>query len=352
MTLVIKTMLEPLGWEMIGDKFPQETRIERKRKRNNPQTGSEETPKQTKFRKYLLESRPQLNTMNAINQRDKENERAKSEKMKKMNPMGFYEGRYSVIGASWHIGIEKILHPKSIVKIVSQGLPKTDPKYCDKMVFMLRKPCKVASSQENLVRQGGLDKVLGENEKVHDVTMFIKVTTVAARWFHATGVKPLIVEYDDFTMNPDKGLDILCKYLGLGDPKLGLPIITEKLSRSKDLGIDPDGSFAEADEIYKLMLKSDFKGVMDFKATNSARANAAFRCFRTKAQTNYNHCKSCHSDKEFMRTLRDHCDKENIDWRKEVCSFECGYDPDRYHDDSYISVEDSIKNNHWIETDA
>ena len=348
MTLILKTMLEPDGYEVLGEKFPQENRFDRKQRRREKKQN--ETAKQFELREYLMNNRPEIYIKEKGERETKIQEQL--EETKKMNPMGFWECKYTVNGAQWHLGIDDICTPKKICKIVSQGLINTDPRFCEKVIFMLRKPAKVASSQEHLGREN-FDKFIGGQRgkggmtKVHDVTMFIKVTQFAAAWFNRTGVKPLIVEYDEFTSNPDKGLREICEYLGAGDPDLGKPIISEKLKRSEDKKIDPDGSFSEADEIYELMLKYDFQGILNYRAKKNARSQQSFPCLRLKCDTNYNHCVDCKKGGEFAYKMREYAEQQNIDHGKEPCVFECGFDPDRYDDDSYLSVKESIENSHW-----
>ena len=117
---------------VIGEKFPQESRIAAGLAKHEEETDSE-----FEARQYI---------------RDLFNPNAQKDFTitKDMNPNGFWECRYSVQGIKWHMDMPKI--DKQICKIVSQGLINSNPNYIGKIIYMLRDPRQVAKSQERLKR--------------------------------------------------------------------------------------------------------------------------------------------------------------------------------------------------------
>jgi hypothetical protein len=74
------------------------------------------------------------------------------------------------------------------------------------------------------------------------------------------------------------------------------------------------------------------------------KLNKNWICFRTNAQTNSTLCKNCMISKKFRESLKEQAEKDNIDWKNEPCSFECGYDVNK---NEYLTIRESIEKNHW-----
>ena len=139
-SLLMDCMRHTFGDDRImGAKFPQEKNLQDKQYENEDDNA--------------FETRMHLSSI--FNKDKIEKAQKDFELIKDMNPNGFWECRYSVAGIKWHIGFKD--NPKTIVKVVSQGLPQTDPRYVDKMIYMLREPHQVAKSQERLRRMPFMD---------------------------------------------------------------------------------------------------------------------------------------------------------------------------------------------------
>lgn len=344
MTLLIIKLLSSAGYEIIGDEFPQRRKMEdidARRRARKPQ----ENDGQFELRRWLQEQQPAKDRPQRAERLSKA-EKA-WEKTVDLNPMGFWECRYTVKGTGWNLGLKEELSGKKIMKIVSQGLTNTPPNFIDKMVYMLRHPRKVATSQEGLKR-GALDSLmeLDKRFRVHDTTMFCQVTQAAARYFVKTGVKPLIVEYDDFLNDPDTGIARLIQYFGEGEAEPAREVVKEKLRRSEAADLT-DGAFAEAEAIYEMMKAGDFSGAMAAKTFETMKKTAAFPCPRIGGNTVFSHCTQCKKDPMFALQLKAYAVSQGIAWEKMPCAFDCGYNPDAPAGE-HISIEKSIKENHWL----
>ena len=164
MTNTVGELLADDGYTIIGEQFPQERRYNNMALDTNEQRDGE-SDHRYKLRMFLTK-RMQTNGRNTRNLERQESQRKKkSEAMthvKKMNPHGFYECRYTVQGCYYHWGIEKIIEGKRIAKIVSQGLVHTDPAFLGekKIIMMTRNPREVAKSQEDLQHSKEIQEIM------------------------------------------------------------------------------------------------------------------------------------------------------------------------------------------------
>jgi hypothetical protein len=343
-SLMMDILREVFGEERIlGKKFPQEERIEEIERQ-----GDEETDEHYAARMYLY---------NRNN--DKEKILKDLEESKDMNPNGFWEMLYSVQGIQYRLGdierLNKLLteEEKSICKIVSQGLANSDPRFIDKMIYMIRHPRQVAKSQERLKRQFPMDQtpVLanGEEVKVHTPEMYINVTNIAASWLVANPKVPvLFINFDDLIENPDQELSRIQEFLGEGDFSKANGIIQPKLKRSLPQNIDSP-FWEDAEAVYDNFVKGDFEGVIEYLKDPSRAIyveNTKLYCTRCEAPKAYNQCKMCRSHEITRNNMRKQSEDKKIDWKKEPCLFEClGLDPNA----NPLTLEESIKNNFWFD---
>lgn len=341
-SLMMDCMREVFGEDRIrGKKFPQESRIEEVFTKKE-----DESEAIFECRKYIYEYQ---------NPDWKE----ELEASKDMNPNGFWEGKYSVNGIRYNFPDSKELKEireekiKSVYKIVSHGLFHSDPIYIDKIIFMIRHPRAVAKSQEKLKRnlkfrtQDGKFIDLGEDIVIHTPEMFNNVTLMASKFLlENPNIPILFVEFENLLEKPEETLSQIQSFLGEGDFNKATKLINPKLRRSYPQEIDND-LWEDAEFIYEKFKQKEFKAIIDYmedetKVTN--RQNRRWLCPRTGIMTVENHCKTCKSDPEFRRSLKDHANSQNVDWTVEPCLFECGFDLDN----EPISIEESIKNNFWL----
>ena len=136
--------------------------------------------------KYLYD------TEDSTKKRAEQKEKIKKRKIKTeiMNPNGFYEdGRFAVLGIQWNRKwreeLDGFLNDKisKCMKIVSQGLLPSDPRFFSKIIYMIRHPREVAKSQENLEGLLGNPDIEGVEQKNHSPKMYISVTAQAALFF-------------------------------------------------------------------------------------------------------------------------------------------------------------------------
>jgi len=330
---------------IVGKKFPQEEHMEQML-----QQGPNESDALYATRMYILSRR-----------KDQDKVQKELEHAKDMNPNGFWEMLYTVKGVRYRFhdldNLEKYKNEKkkSFCKIVSQGLVQSDPQYIDKIIFMVRHPRSVAKSQEKLVRPspiGNLSdiKIDGEDIKIHTPEMFINVTGGVSNWIlRYPNVHIHYVLYDDLLEDPDTVLTGIQEFLGEdGNIQDAAKRIDKKLRRSLPENVDCD-LWEDAEFVYDNFVKGQHKEVVEYLkrpdiATN--RANMKFPCFRSGQQAQHSICDICRGENpSYIKNQRVQAVQKGIDWKKEPCIYECGYNPLS----KALTVEESIKNNFWFD---
>lgn len=267
-----------------------------------------------------------------------------------MNPGGFYECAYSVRGIRYNFTQEaeqaRLLSEPSerrtVVKIVSQGLANSDPRFVDRIIYMMRPPREVAKSQEKLSGQ-----FRDPQHVIHSPEMFIRVTAMAARWLMAHSDIPLLlVDYHDLLTEPIRVFDSLYHFLGEGDFARASGIIDPALYRSKAENV-PNDLWGDADKVYELFRLGRYSEVVSYMSRPEIKTNRAARswpCVRMGQTVTDKQCAACKSNPVVRENFKKWAERMKIDWRKEPCSFECGFDLER----EPVGVEKSIAENFWI----
>jgi len=261
---------------------------------------------------------------------------------KDLNPNGFWECRYTVDGARWHLGID--IPKNSICKVVSQGLINSDPQYVDKIIYMVRPPRSVAKSQEKLRRMRFIKTSEERKLKVHTPEMFLTVTMQAALWIKEHPQIPvLLMQFDNLLADPQPSLQKLQEFLGEGD--FSNSPIEQRLNRSVPRDIDHN-LWDVAEAVYKKLLMKDWDGIIEDCTTSIdqiRKEKITFPCFRTKKRMGYNECLICKSDPNTRANIKKEAENKKIEWRTEPCMFECLHNIDG----ELISISDSLTNNFW-----
>ncbi len=325
-SLMMDSLRLALGDDRIlGSEFPSKNKLHTEKTEN-------ESDELHHIRKYL------------ISKVNVENEKRNISQTKDMNPNGFFECRYSVRGINYHVDMSKKTEDKNMVcKIVSNGLLNSDPKYIDKVIYMLRNPREVAKSQERLSRElpkEDLDK-LG---KVHTPELFIQSSESAAIWFNENkSVSVLVIDYENLLSNPDREFLKVKSFIGEGD--FSNHPVDKSLHRSKPEEMEND-LWEQSNTVFCHIKNNDFDSVFQISkdtSRRSRRVKSRFVCPRSGLATVYNQCKICYSDKPTMHNLRAIADKKKIGWKKEPCVFECGLSFDL----KPKTIDESILNNFW-----
>ncbi|GAF79406.1 unnamed protein product, partial [marine sediment metagenome] len=243
---------------------------------------------------------------------------------------------------------------QSICKIVSQGLFNSDPRYIEKIIFMMRHPRAVAKSQEKLKRvffsdDNGNPVDLSDEFKIQTPLMFINVTTAVSRWLlKYPDIPMLVVHFNDLVQAPEEQFERIREFLGHGDFSKAVERIEPKLNRSKPEDID-NNLWEDAEKVYSLFCAGDYQGVVDYMSDMSREANkesASWYCPRTGMIMSIKQCELCRSRDAVKENFKKTAAAHDIEWWKEPCPYECGLG---VNDGDSISIEESVANNHWLE---
>lgn len=288
---------------------------------------------------------------------DTEKVAERSKKSRSMNPNGFYECRYSVKGIRYNFpdreNLAKYLQETSqhtCVKIVSQGLLNSDPRYISKIVYLVRHPRAVAKSQENLLR------VLETKGKIHSPEMYIDVTIAAARFFLTNpDIPAYFLNYDDLLSDPMTYIKEVCDFLG-EDPTASWEkaknIVDPTLRRSEPEEIDHD-LWEDAESIYSLFNARDFEGIFTYLENPKRKIHqqhTQWTCARTGKVVESNTCKACMLKPDVRQNFKIAARNADINWRAHPCLFECGFDLSKDEED-LKTIAESVANNFWVDTE-
>ncbi len=348
-SLTMNISAEAVGIDrIIGEKFGRIDRLEQSKYQ-----WEDESDEAYAMRQYILAGLP-------------ENSKEAMEHYAKMNPNGFYEhGQFTVRGIRYLpflVDDMKMLDEEDkdnpyIIKLVNSGLAKSDPKYIDWVIYLVRHPWDVAKSQENLIRNmkftlaNGKKVDLFDGIKFNDPDFYIRSTIMFAEWkMNHPEIPVLFVEFDNLISDPETELKRMTDFTGENYMK-GLGIIDPKLGKRHNVERDKrEGIWEDALHIHNLFSAGDFEGILDFakdKTSWFSKNNMGWFCPRTKGGKSYANCHFClhKEDEQFIKSAIEYAEANEIDWRDEPCPFECGFDPEDKHP---YSIEESVKKNHWL----
>jgi len=330
---------------ILGKKFPQEEKLKKIQEKQ-----SKETEDQYNARMYLFSQMS-----------EKRNLEKQINYLKDMNPNGFWESLYTVQGCKYNFldydNLNSLLHEKSksICKIVSQGLIKSDPQYIDKIIMMIRHPRAIAKSQEKLIRPsplGDLSQITidGKEIKIHTPEMFIHVTCLVTQWLIKFNHVPVYnVIYDDLIESPEETLRGVEEFLGeKGNFEDAIKQIDKTLKRSLPENIE-NSLWDEAEFIYDCFINKDYQSIIDFYERNDTatyQKSLSFTCLRSGNQVQDSLCKLCRkNDEKFIENQIKTAGRRDIDWENQPCIYECGYNLGY----KSLTIQESIENNFWKE---
>jgi hypothetical protein len=284
--------------------------------------------------------------------RKKENERLR--KSRDMNPLGFWEQvapPWTVQGIKYEAEHAELLaraeSPSQIIKLVTSGLSTSDPKYVHRVVYLNRHPRAVATSQENL-NSPERDLARKQGKAIHSPAMWIHTTAMAAKWILANPDIPLLLlDSDRMISEPDK---VWCEIAEFEDEPLlarGAEVVDPKLNRSKPKN-EKSPLWQDAEAMWDLSMAGDWAGVADYydNQANATKAESMrFRCDRQNRQASVGMCKACLTNTQAMRALRRNAHNRGVEYRDKPCAYECGAVPGV----PSITIDESIKNNHWLD---
>lgn len=286
------------------------------------------------------------------------------EKTMDMNPNGFWECQYTVAGINYSYGMRTMLkgfleetdENRTCVKIVSQGLLNSDPRYITKILYLLRHPRAVAKSQERLIRGVAFDnKDFSELAKIHTPEMFIKVTQMAALFLKDhPDIEVKILEYDDLIEHPKDNIKSICDFFKI-DFEDRWPLVKDavkpKYRRSYPQEIELD-LWKDAETLYDLMKEKKYEEILEYSKDPQKPMNRSTRkwtCQRSGNTVDEKICKMCKEDRMFREEGKRAAIARKIEWEDKPCLFEVGFDMDAKE---YKTVRESILTNFWIDDDS
>lgn len=341
----------------------------------------DEAEHEYRIRRFLLERR--------LDKR-RDRQKARQKKTKDMNPNGFWEMDFTVAGitpyrrfrqmAVYSQELQDILDEIEagafkVCKVVSQGLLSSNPRMIGKIIYMIRHPRAVAKSQERLSYNLELpDPETGEMKNLSDLVkittpkMFIDVTARAAKFFLDYPEIPVrFYHFEELIKDPAPLLDDMQEFAGCGDYSKALSAIEPKLSRSNHAKVKShlltDAEFvyekfcaaaeiinAGGDQEKANELFTEIREYLSDPHRQFNRDRNQWPCFRHNHMVKEKLCRSCMTDPVVRYNAKQGRDVAPIQnetpWQEEPCLFECGMDLDR---DKYLTIEESIANNFWIE---
>lgn len=282
------------------------------------------------------------------------------EKTMEMNPTGFWETGFTVMGMTWVRGLKDWFDKLEkgehwITKIVGSGIVESDPRYIGKIVYTLRDPRSAAKSHQKLSRGPQVDgQALSDHARMAGMFVntpldFMKHSAWAAQFFKEhPNIPVLLTKYDDLVENPKPTLDRIFQFLtpGVEAKKEAVDIIQPKLRRSKPLPDTEEDEWIEADKMYEAMCIGDWQKVLDIYEAylpTLNRKQQKWFCHRIGRPVVRSECVECKRNPKVPERLKALSDHMNINWQVMPCSYECGFD----EDNKPLSVMESIANNHW-----
>jgi hypothetical protein len=343
-SVTMDIMRKVFGDERIkGEKFPQE-----RRKKNREQQEDEEDHLYA-MRKYLIDK--------SLEGREEE------DLFEDMNPNGFWECQYSVQGIRYNYfdredlkNLEKgDIDKAKIVKVVSQGLLSSDPKYIDKVIYLVRHPRSVAKSHEKLKRgfetkfPDGKVRNVFDGLTIHTPEMYISVTRQACRWLLDNPEVPVhFVNFDDLIRDPKSELMKMQGFLGTGDFTKAYDVVEPKLNRSIPQDIDHI-LWKDAEFVYDNFVNKNYQEVIDYfndPKRDFNREKSSWHCPRYGQSVTAKQCNLCRTNSTVRNNFKTYAMQSYIEWEKEPCFYECGMDIDR-DKENCLTIEQSIKQNFW-----
>lgn len=356
-SLMMHLILTAVGEDRIyGSKFPQEPRMEK------PSKFPGETDAEYQWRLYCEELIEEKSWDQILKDRQEDFKQSVD-----MNPNGFWETRFVSAGLKRNIGSIPVMEEiaakdkPTYIKVVSQGLARSDPALIKKVIFMLRDPGSVAKSQERLKRDMKLinPDTMRQYNFWHEVgtvnspAMFIEVSVVAARWMKMFPEVPIhFVLYNDLISNPHETLAKVQNFLGEGDFQTAASVINPKLKRSYP-DLEGNSLREDAEKVFELLKSKDWDGIEKFamdRKTQTAREVRRWLCVRSMVETNDHICKTCKTKslRHYRGSAKAEAIAKKIDWRDRPCAYEVAFNLD----EPLISIEESIENNFWIDNDS
>lgn len=289
----------------------------------------------------------------------------KKDKRNRMNPDGFWETPFVVRGISYRNQEmdDFLLNNRFVMKIVNSGLLTTDPKYIERIVYVLRTPestiisHKDVFSIQNKKNADAVNAPYGVRDAMIDLSMYTKGLVEAATFFILNPNIPThFIIYEDLVKNGSDSS--LPGFIAEGDWEKGFSVIKPKLNRSS-VKSEEDDVLAKLSQstyydlpklLYEAFKAKDFKRVLELNFVHKNYNKEHFICPRLGRRVTSRACASCKSDEVAVSKLKWQAEKKGIDWASEPCLWDVQYSPS--YEGTRPTVEESINSNHWSKSNV
>lgn len=269
-----------------------------------------------------------------------------ADRIRDMNPDGFFECRYTVKGAQWHADIEDTRD--KFCKIISKGVAKSNPIYIQKMIVMARNPRAVAKSQERLIR----DMIPPDNPDgyvVHSPDIFIRDTIQLAKWMLINETPHIVVNYDNLVSDPDTTFGKVADFLDMPQDAFANHTVRESLRRSEPQPIEHH-LWEVADAIFDALKRSDWTEIANIASDNWRSIDRDRRmtpCARLGGERmTYAECINCLHKQDTRVVFKNKAERRGIDWK----SSPCNYLSMNNAEGDLVDAQETIASNHWSDT--
>jgi len=321
---------------ILGKKFPQEELIEEMHTKQKNETDYE-----FETRKYILKKT-----------NDEEKIQKELDHILKTKPNGLWETPYLNNGIRFNFFDSDLLEnsatesKKIICKVTPQGLLQSNPKYIDKIIYMIRRPEDIYRSNQSTDK----DTIILDKKEIKSSVpeTFIYASTTASRWLMKYPEIPVLyVYFDDLILNPVGTLESVGAFF---DSVCAWPIDQIRSNANSDLVdseiIEAEGVWKDALFIYDKFISKEYKDIIEYvqnPKNEIHRKNRRWMCCRIDQPVNEEFCLNCTTKLSVRKNLMQIAEQKEIEWKDEPCVFECAYNLDG----ELKTIKQSIINNSW-----
>jgi hypothetical protein len=279
----------------------------------------------------------------------------RSVRTRDMNPNGFWECIFTTNGIRYFPEAADLLNDLEgrVVKVVAPALAMTEPKYVERVIYMVRQPDSTAKSQERIIRRGFNDE--GDPtrddkpQRIFSYLLYNRSAVLASKWIVDNNPPLLVVDYDELIDNPREQIRRVAEFVGAADQLLDAAVerVDPSLRRSVDIPEDVDIVGQEfAYEAYENIKSGAFEAVKasalrlaEIQREKQTEVGRKY-CMRLRRAVVNAECEMCQTHEQTRINYRENATRAGVRWESEPCAYDCLI--------SGKTIEESVTNNHWL----